>query len=103
MLRHLWTDFFRDEGLVLRCLKEKQLDDGTVLEIARSKIAPRRALEVIGSTPAWTSRYQVVLALVVNPKTPRQIAQRLLPRLKPADRKMVQRNPAIPESVRRMA
>jgi len=103
VLRHLWTDFFRDEALVLRCLQEKQLDGGMVLEIARSRIAPRRALEVIGSTPAWTGQYPVLQALVANPKTPRQVAVRLLPKLKPADRKALQKNPAVPAAVRRMA
>ena len=103
LLSHLWTDFFRDEALVLRCLQERQLDEGTVLEIARSRVAPRRALERIGTTPAWTANYSIVLALVLNPKTPRQIAQRLLGKLTPADRKRVKGSLSVAESVRRMA
>lgn len=103
LLRHLWTDFFRDEALVLRCLQERQLDEGTVLEIARSRVAPRKALEKIGSTPAWTANYSIVLALVLNPKTPRQIAQRLLTKLNPSDRKRVKGSLSVAESVRRMA
>jgi hypothetical protein len=103
LLRHLWSDFFRDEALVLRCLREKQLDEGVVLEVARSKISPRRALEEIGKSPAWTARYPILLALVSNPKTPRQIAQKLLPKLTPADRKSLKHNPAVAESVRRLA
>ncbi len=103
LLRQLWTDFFRDEVLVLRCLEEKQLDEGTVLEIARSQVAPRKALEKIGTTTAWTSQYGVVLALVENPKTPRQVAQRLIGKLTPADRQRVKRNLSVAESVRRLA
>ncbi|MCB1036549.1 MAG: hypothetical protein KDD47_22175 [Acidobacteria bacterium] len=103
LLSHLWTDFFRDEALVLRCLEERQLDEGTVLEIARSRVAPRRALERIGTTPAWTANYSIVLALVLNPKTPRQVAQRLLAKLTPADRKRVKGSLSVAESVRRMA
>ncbi|MEM9291244.1 MAG: hypothetical protein AAGD01_06165 [Acidobacteriota bacterium] len=103
LLKQLWSDFFRDEPLVMRCLKEKQLDEGTVLEISRSKIAPRRALEVIGNTAMWTANYQVRLALVSNPKTPRQVATRLVRKLSPADRRMIKRNPAVAEAIRRMA
>ena len=96
----LWTEFFRDEALVLRCLQEKQVDTGIVLEIARSKIAPRRALELIGKSAAWTANYQVCLELVLNPKTPRQIVTRLINKLNPADRKMVKNNPSLPDSIR---
>ena len=103
LLKELWSDFFRDEALVLKCLQEKQLDEGTVLEIARSKISPRRALEVIGNNPGWVSNYQITLSLVLNPKTPRQVVARLMRKLNPADRKMVKNNPALPQSIRQMA
>jgi hypothetical protein len=102
VIKELWTDFFRDEVLVLRCVREKQVDSGTVLEIARSKIAPRKALEAIGNTPQYTSNYEVVLQLVLNPKTPRQIVTKLIRKLNPSDRKMVKNNPSLPESIRRM-
>jgi hypothetical protein len=103
LLKELWRDFFRDEELVLRCLREKQLDEGSVLEIARSKIAPRRALEQIGKMPGWTGNYQITLALVLNPKTPRMITARLLRKLSPSDRRMVKNNPSLPEFVRDLA
>jgi hypothetical protein len=103
LLKQLWTDIFRDEALVLRCLEGRQLDSATVLEIARSKIAPRRALEAIGTTAAWTAQYPVKLALVQNPKTPRQVAARLVSTLSPADRKAIKRNPAVAQAVRQQA
>jgi len=103
LLKELWTDFFRDEALVVRCVQEKQVDSNIVHEIARSKIAPRRALEIIGTTPQYLANYGIVLELVLNPKTPRQIVQQLMHRLTPADRKMVKNNPAIPEAIRRFA
>ena len=103
LLKQLWTDFFRDETLVLRCLEERQLDGATVLEIARSKIAPRRALEVIGTQPAWTAQYAVRLALVQNPKTPRRVASQLVRTLSPADRRALKNNPSVAEAVRRQA
>jgi hypothetical protein len=103
IVKELWTDFFRDEALVLRCLKEQQLDEAVVLEIARSKVAPRRALELIGTSAAWAANPAIRLELVLNPRTPRPVATRLVQKLGPADRKLVRGNPALPESVRRYA
>lgn len=87
LLKALWADFFRDEELVLRCLRECHLDKGLVVEIARSSIAPRRALKLIGETPSLASPYEVRLALVNNPKTPRSLVRRILPGLTPEDRR----------------
>ncbi len=86
LLKALWSDFFRDEELVLRCLHECHLDKGLVLEIASSSIAPRRALKLIGETPSLSASYEVRLALVRNPKTPRAVVVRVLPGLQPGDR-----------------
>ena len=87
LLKALWADFFRDEELVLRCLRECHLDKGLVVEIARSSIAPRRALKLIGETPSLSGPYEVRLALARNPKTPRQVVHRILPGLTPEDRR----------------
>ncbi len=103
LLKELWTDFFRDEALVVRCVQEKQVEANIVLEIARSKIAPRRALEVIGTTAQYTANYQICLELVLNPKTPRQVVTTLIRKLNPSDRKMVKNNPALPQSIRNFA
>lgn len=90
LLKALWTDFFRDEELVLRCLRECHLDKGLVVEISRSSIAPRRALKLIGDTPSLASPYEVRLALVKNPKTPRSVVEKILPGLTAEDRKAVE-------------
>lgn len=103
IIKELWTDFFRDEALVLRCVREKQIDSGTALEIARSSIAPRKALEALGNSPQYAANDQVTLQLVLNPKTPRQVVTKLMRKLNPADRRMVKSNPSLPESIRRMA
>jgi hypothetical protein len=87
LLKALWADFFRDEELVLRCIRECHLDKGLVVEIARSSIAPRRALKLIGETPSLSGPYEVRLALVKNPKTPRPVVRRILPGLTAEDRR----------------
>ncbi len=92
LLKALWSDFFRDEELVLRCLHECHLDKGLVLEIASSSIAPRRALKLIGETPTLAAQYEVRLALVRNPKTPRSVVVRVLPGLQAADRAEVEKS-----------
>jgi hypothetical protein len=90
LLKALWADFFRDEELVLRCLRECHLDKGLVVEISRSSIAPRRALRLIGETPSLSAPYEVRLALARNPKTPRSIVRRILPGLTAEDRKVLE-------------
>jgi hypothetical protein len=87
LLKALWDDFFRDEELVLRCLRECHLDKGLVVEIAHSSIAPRRALKLIGETPSLAGPYEVRMALAKNPKTPRGVAKRMLAGLRPEDRR----------------
>ena len=87
LLNALWDDFFRDEELVLRCLRECHLDKGLVVEIARSSIAPRRALKLIGETPSLAGPYEVRIALARNPKTPRDVVRRMLAGLRPEDRR----------------
>lgn len=94
LLKALWADFFRDEELVLRCLRECHLDKGLVVEISRSSIAPRRALKLIGETPSLASPYEVRLALARNPKTPRSVVKKILPGLTGEDRKAVE-GPAV--------
>ena len=87
LLKALWDDFFRDEELVLRCLRECHLDKGLVVEIAHSSIAPRRALQLIGETPSLSGPYEVRVALAKNPKTPRPVVRRMLAGLRPEDRR----------------
>jgi hypothetical protein len=87
LLKALWDGFFRDEELVLRCLRECHLDKGLVVEIAHSSIAPRRALKLIGETPSLAGPYEVRVALAKNPKTPRSVAKRMLAGLRPEDRR----------------
>jgi hypothetical protein len=93
LLKALWADFFRDEELVLRCLRECHLDKGLVVEIARSSIAPRQALKLIGETPSLSSHYEVRLALARNPKTPPPVVQRILPGLTAEDRRSLAAEP----------
>ena len=101
LLKALWSDFFRDEELVLRCLRECHLDKGLVLEIARSSIAPRRALRLIGETPSLSAPYEVRLALVQNPKTPPRVVERMLHGLRPADRQALEGNPVVAQALRK--
>jgi hypothetical protein len=96
LLKALWADFFRDEELVLRCLRECHLDKGLVVEIARSSIAPRQALKLIGETPSLSSHYEVRLALARNPKTPLPVVQRILPGLTAEDRRNLEGLPTAP-------
>lgn len=101
LLKALWSDFFRDEELVLRCLRECHLDKGLVLEIARSSIAPRRALRLIGETPSLSAPYEVRLALVQNPKTPPAVVERMLHGLRRSDREALAGHPTVAQALRK--
>jgi len=86
LLADLWNEVFGDERTLLRLVQERGLDEGIVLKIVRSRVAPRSVLTAIAQDPALAGRYQVALELVQNPKTPREIVARLLPRISPQDR-----------------
>jgi hypothetical protein len=99
ILNHLWTEAFVDERVFLTLLRERALDQNIVLKLARSSITPRNVLAEIGRSPIWNKNYQVILELVQNPKTPREVAQQLFHQLTPADRKRLRAQAFLPVSL----
>jgi hypothetical protein len=101
ILNHLWTDAFVDERVFMKMLKEEALEQNIVLKIARSRIAPRNILAEIGKHPKWTKNTTIAMELIQNPKTPREVAQKLITQLKPSEKKILRARKDIPESLRR--
>jgi len=62
-----------------------------VLEYANWPGLSKEALECIAQNPAWTSSRMVLLALVKNPSSPVDLAVRLVPRLGPAEWRLLTR------------
>lgn len=102
ILNDLWTDAFSDERTLMHLLDDRALDEGIVLRIVRSRIAPRGVLAAIGRDPSFTNNPQIRIELVLNPKTPREVVQKLIAKLSPGERKRLKDAGGIAESVRGM-
>lgn len=62
-------------------LLDRQGDDPTVLVTMLRRPAPVRFLELVAETPPWSRDARVLAVVVLNPRTPRALAQRLMPSL----------------------
>lgn len=61
-------------------LSDRALDESRVIALLRFAV-PVAFLEALAATPPWSDRPRVLGAICLNPKTPRVLAQRLLPGL----------------------
>ncbi len=93
----------RNRLVVRAVLASPKLTDPEVESFASLRSASDEVIRTIANHPRWTRRYQVVLALVQNPKTPPQAAMRFLPRLSVRDVQRVSRDRNVNPLVRRQA
>jgi hypothetical protein len=61
-------------------LAERAPEDVDLRSVLRRAV-PVRLLEILGTQPPWCDRPLVAAGVVLNPRTPRHVAQRLLPTL----------------------
>ncbi|MGH9464418.1 MAG: hypothetical protein ACRD0X_02145 [Thermoanaerobaculia bacterium] len=80
-----------------------RLTDDEVEQISRSRTVVVDVLALIGQDRFWSRRYPVIEALVRNPKTPTNIALRLMPRLATRSLKQAMWDRNIPAAVREQA
>ncbi len=71
----------RDRIVVRAVLASPKLSDGEVEKFASLRSVSEEVIRTIAQNPRWMRRYPIMHALAENPKTPPQIAIRLLPRL----------------------
>lgn len=62
-------------------LLARQADDPTLLVSALRRPAPARFLELVADTAPWSRDARVLAVVVLNPRAPRALAQRLVPSL----------------------
>ncbi len=93
----------QDPGVALSVIEHNRLTDDEVEQVARSRVVVDEVLDVIARDQVWSRRYVVVEALVRNPKTPANLALRLLPRLAPRSLKQAMWDRNIAEAVREQA
>ncbi len=93
----------RNRIVVRAVLGSPKLTDGEVERFASLRSASEDVTRLIAQNPRWIRRYPIVHALVENPKTPIQIALRLLPRLNMRHLKKMSINRNINSTVRQRA
>ncbi len=84
-------------------LASPKLTNMEVERYASSRSVAEEVLRIIASKHSWLRLYPVVLALVLNPKTPVQVGLKLLPKLNPRDQLKVSRDRNIHMAIRRRA
>jgi len=90
----------RNHMVVRAVLASPKLTDNEVERFAASRSVSDEVIRLIAQNPRWLRRYPVILALVNNPKTPVQIARRLLSRINVRHLKQLSVNRNINSAVR---
>ena len=104
-MRGLRAILVRDpnQQVALAVMHSPALSDQEVEQIASSRVVLEEVLVEIGRRREWAGKYQIVAALVRNPKTPTALALRLVPKLAVRDLRDLGRDRNVPNAVRSMA
>jgi hypothetical protein len=89
--------------VALSVLKNPRLTEQEVEKIAMMRNVSDEVLRHVGNNREWAKSYQVVNALVRNPKTPPGVSSNFIPRLVNRDLKQLASDKNVPELIRRMA
>ena len=79
----------RSETIRLLLLKNPRITEAEVAQISASKESTKEMLSQIGTNREWIRHYQIKHALVCNPKTPINLAIKLLEQLKERDIRLI--------------
>ncbi len=86
--------------VVIKVLENPKITENEVEMIARNPSSPDDALRYIFKKKDWIRKYNVVISLASNPKTPIGISMPLITRLRMHDLVILEKNKNIPEAVR---
>ena len=100
--KEIRTILLRDPNkeVCLTVLENPKLTDTEVELIARSRSIPDEALRKITKKKEWMKKYNVMLALLTNPKLPTGIALPLVNELKTKDLALLEKNRNVSEGLR---
>jgi hypothetical protein len=100
--KEIRTILFRDpnKSVSLTVLDNPKITDGEIEIIAKSRSISEDALRKITKKREWMRSYEIILALVMNPKTPAGIALKLLTDLKTKDLALLEKNRNVSEGIR---
>jgi hypothetical protein len=86
-------------AVIQRCLSNPRVTEEDVIRLAARRPAQREVLAEIARS-AWAHRPRVRMALVFNPATPEEIAQRIAGLLLRPELELVARSPAVSRALR---
>lgn len=84
-------------------LDNPKITDTEIELLARSRSVSEEIIRVVAKKREWMKSYNVILAMVNNPKAPPGIALRLVSELKTRDLQMLEKNKNVTEGVRSTA
>jgi hypothetical protein len=87
----------------LNVLENPKLTETEIELVAKSRSMPDEALRKISKKKAWMKNYNVIHALVTNPKTPPAISLHLVSELKTKDLGLLGKNKNVSEGIRSTA
>lgn len=100
--KEIRTILFRDpnKSVSLTVLDNPKITDTEIEIIVKSRSCSEDALRKITKKREWMKKYEIIHALVTNPKTPAGIALSLLKDLKTRDLSLLEKNRNVSEGIR---
>lgn len=92
-----------NKEVVLSVLKNPKMTETEIEMLAHSRNAPEEALRAICRNREWTKNYNIIFALVNNPKTPPGLSVSFVTSLRIKDLVILEKNKNVPEAVRAAA
>ncbi|MFN3479422.1 MAG: hypothetical protein ACK415_03460 [Thermodesulfovibrionales bacterium] len=92
-----------NKEVVLSVLKNPKMTETEIEMLAHSRNAPEEALRAICRNREWTKNYNIIFALVNNPKTPPGLSVPFVTSLRTKDLVILEKNKNVPEAVRAAA
>ena len=92
-----------NKEVVLSVLKNPKMTETEVEMLSHSRNAPEEALRAICRNREWTKNYNILFALVNNPKTPPGLSVPFVTSLRTKDLVILEKNKNVPEAVRAAA
>lgn len=89
-----------NKEVALSVLDNPRITETEIEMIAKSRSVTDEALRIITRKREWMKSYNIILALVNNPKTPVGLAIKLVPELRTRDLQLLEKNRNVAEGVR---
>jgi hypothetical protein len=103
--KEIRTILLRDSNkeVSLTVLDNPKVTETEIELLARSRSVPEEVLRIIANRREWMKSYNVILAMVNNPKAPQGQALRLVTTLKTRDLQVLEKNKNVTEGIRSTA